>query len=111
MNTQKNNITAQALCEAFVENKAKAEREYGTRMMQISGTAVHVGFDMYNLPCIELSEDEDSYGRAICLLQSANFQNVSNGDEVVMEGEVRSINDVIQKIVVKHCRVVEINGK
>ncbi len=114
MNVQENRITAQALCDAFVENKSKAEREYGTRIMKISGTAVHVGPDMFGLPCVELSEEKEGNSRAICLLPFNNYlklRRVSKGDEVMMEGEVRSINDEIQKVIVKHCQIVEINGK
>ncbi len=114
MKEQESIITAQALCDAFIANKAKAEREYGNRVMKISGTAVHVGPDMFGLPCVELSDGKESRGRTICLLPFSDYlklRNVSKGDEVVIEGEVRTINDSSQKVVVKHCRLVEIKNK
>ncbi len=108
---EQEHITAKALCDAFIENKAKAEREYGYRIMKIAGFAVHVGPDMFGLPCVELSEEKEGDSRTICLLPFSNYlklRNVSKGDEVVMEGEVRSLYDKGQTVVVKSCRLVEL---
>jgi hypothetical protein len=107
-------ITAKALCDAFIENKGKAEREYGNRIMKISGYTVHVGPDMFGLPCVELSEEKESQSRTICLLPFTDYlklRNVSKGDEVIMEGEVRSIYDKDRTIVVKECKIVEVKKK
>ncbi len=104
-------ITAKALCDAFINNKAKAEKEYGNRIMKISGFAVYVGPDVYTLPSVELSEAKDGKSRALCVLPFSDYlklRQVSKGDEVVMEGEVRSLYDKEQTVVVKECKIVEV---
>lgn len=112
MERQEYIIAAKVLCDAFIENKAKAEKEYSNRIMKISGYAIHVGPDMFGLPCVELSEEKEGKSRTICLLPFTNYlklRNVSKGDEVVMEGEVRNLYDKGQTVVVKHCRIIELN--
>ncbi len=104
-------ITAKVLCDAFIENKTKAEREYGNRIMKISGHTVHVGPDIYGLPSIELSEIKSGKSRVLCVLPFSDYlklRRVSKGDEVIMEGEVRSIYEKDQTIVVKECKIVEV---
>ncbi len=111
MQEQDNMITAKALCDAFIENKVKAEREYGNRVMKISGFAVFVGPDVYALPSVELSETKGGKSRVLCVLPFSDYlklRHVSKGDQVVMEGEVRSIYDKNQTIVVKECKIVEV---
>ncbi len=110
MEEQDYTITAKSLCDAFIENKTQAERAYSNKIMKIAGYAVHVGPDMFGLPCVELSEEKESEGRIICLLPFTDYlklRKVSQGDEVVIEGEVRTLYDKAQKVVVKSCRLVE----
>ncbi len=109
---EQDDITAKELYDTFRANKAEAEREYGRRMMKISGYAVYVGPDMFGLPCVELSEKKEGPGRAICLLSIGDYlklRKISKGDEVIMEGEIRSLYDKGQTVVVKHSRIIERN--
>ncbi len=107
-------IAAKDLCDAFVADKARAEKEYGNKTMKISGFAVYVGPDIYGLPSVELSEEKDGKSRALCVLPFADYlklRRVSKGDQVVIEGEVRSLYDKDQTVVVKECKIITINGK
>ncbi len=111
MEAQENTITAKALYDAFVEDKAQAERTYGNKTMKISGFASYVGPDVYTLPSVELSENKGGKSRVLCVLPFSDYlklRRVSKGDEVIMEGEVRSIYDKDQTIVVKECKIVEV---
>ena len=114
MEKQENIITAKELCDAFVKDKAQAEKEYGKKVMKISGFAVYIGPDVYTLPSIELSEKKDGKSRVLCVLPFSDYlklRKVSKGDEVIMEGEVRSLYDKDQTVVVKECKIVEIIKK
>ncbi len=114
MENQNNTIAAKALCDAFITDKTQAEKEYGKRVMKISGYAVFVGPDVYALPSVELSEKKDGKSRVLCVLPFSDYlqlRKVSKGDQVIMEGEVRSIYDKDQTIVVKECKIIEINKK
>lgn len=114
MVTNNNLITAKTLCDAFVNNKAQAEKEYGKKVMKITGFASYVGPDVYTLPSIELSEKKDGKSRVLCVLPFSDYlklRNVSKGNEVVMEGEVRSLYDKDQTVVVKECKIIEVKKK
>ncbi len=114
MEKQENTITAQALGDAFVKDKAQAEKEYGKKVMRITGFAVFVGPDVYGLPSVELSDKKDGKSRILCVLPFTDYlklRNVSKGNEVVMEGEVRSLYDKDQTVVVKECKIIDVKKK
>ncbi len=114
METQENTIAAKVLCDAFIKDKAVAEKKYGNRTMKITGYAVFVGPDVYGLPSVELSESKNGKSRVLCVLPFSDYlklRRVSKGDQVVMEGEVRSIYEKDQTIVVKECKIIEVKKK
>ncbi len=114
MEKQENIVAAKTLCDAFVKDKAQAEKEYGKKVMKITGFAVYVGPDVYTLPSIELSEAKGGKSRVLCVLPFSDYlklRQVSKGDEVVMEGEIRGLYDKDQTVVVKECKIIEVNKK
>ncbi len=114
METQEKTITAKELGNAFVQNKAQTEKEYGNQTMKITGFAPYVGPDVYALPSIELSESKGGKSRVLCVLPLNDYlklRRVSKGNEVVIEGEVRSLYDKDQTVVVKECKTVKVNKK
>lgn len=111
MEKQENTIAAKELCDAFVKDKAQAEKDYGQKTMKIRGFASFVGPDVYALPSVELSEVKGGKSRVLCVLPFSDYlklRKVSKGDEVIMEGEVRSLYDKDQTVVVKECKIVEV---
>ncbi len=111
MEKQENTIAAKGLYDAFVNNKTQAEKEYGNKTMKITGVASFVGPDVYGLPSVELSEVKGGKSRVLCVLPFSDYlklRRVSKGDAVVIEGEVRSIYEKDQTIVVKECKIVEV---
>lgn len=105
-----NKIEANALYDAFKQGK---EEPYKKRM-QISGIATYVGPDVYALPSVELSESKDVKGRVLCVLPFSDYlklRKVSKKDRVVMEGNVLGFADEYDIVVVKQCKIIEINGK
>ncbi len=113
METEKQNspIAAKELYDAFAKDKAQAEKEYRLQTMKISGFVTYVGPDPYTLPSIELSEKKGGKSRVLCVLPFSDYfqlRRVSKGNEVVMEGEVRSLYEKDQTIVVKECKIIEI---
>ena len=84
------------------------------KKMQISGIATYVGPDVYALPSVELSETEDVSGRVLCVLPFSDYlqlRKVSKKDRVVMEGNVLGFSDEHDIVVVKQCKIIEVNGK
>ncbi len=111
MQKQENIIAAKELCDAFVKDKAQAEKDYSKKVMTITGVAIFVGPDIFGLPSIELSEKKNGKSYALCVLPLTDYLKlltVSKGDEVVMKGEVRSIYDKGQTVVVKECKIMEV---
>ncbi len=105
-----NTIEAKVLYDAFKEGK---EEPYKKRM-RISGIATFVGPDVYALPSVELSESKDVSGRVLCVLPFSDYlklRKVSKRDHVVMEGNVLGFADQYDIVVVKQCRIIEVNGK
>ena len=105
-----NVIEAKVLYNAFKQGKAE---QYKKRM-RISGIATYVGPDVYALPSVELSETKDAPGRVLCVLPFSDYlklRKVSKKDRVVMEGNVLGFSDEYDIVVVKQCKIIEINGK
>ena len=105
-----NKIEAKTLYDAFKQGK---EAPYKKRM-QISGIATFVGPDVYALPSVELSESKDVKGRVLCVLPFSDYlklRKVSKKDRVTMEGNVLGFADEYDIVVVKQCKIIEINGK
>ncbi len=114
MELEEKQIGAKELCDTFVKDKAQAEKKYGKKVMKIAGFAVFVGPDVYGLPSVELSEKKGGKSRILCVLPFNDYlklRRVSKGDEVIMEGEVRSLYDKDQTVVVKDCRIIEVKKK
>ncbi len=113
METEKQNspIAAKVLYDAFAKDKAQAEKKYRNQTMKISGFVTYSGPDPYTLPSIELSEKKGGKSRVLCVLSFSDYlqlRRVSKGNEVVMEGEVRSLYEKGQTIVVKECKIIEV---
>ena len=105
-----NKIEAKALYDAFKEGKEEPYK----KKMQISGIATYVGPDVYALPSVELSETKDASGRVLCVLPFSDYlqlRKVSKKDRVVMEGNVLGFADKYDIVVVKQCKIIEVNGK
>ena len=105
-----NRIEAKALYDAFKQGK---EQPY-KKKMQISGIATYVGPDVYALPSVELSETKDASGRVLCVLPFSDYlklRKVSKKDRVVMEGNVLGFSEEYDIVVVKQCKIIEVNGK
>ncbi len=105
-----NKIEAKTLYDAFKQGKAEPFK----KRMQISGIATYVGPDVYALPSVELSETKDVSGRVLCVLPFSDYlklRKVSKKDRVTMEGNVLGFSDEYDIVVVKQCRIIEINGK
>ena len=105
-----NKIEAKALYDAFKQGKEEPYK----KKMQISGIATYVGPDVYALPSVELSESKDVPGRVLCVLPFSDYlklRKVSKKDRVVMEGNVLGFADEYDIVVVKQCKIIEINGK
>ena len=105
-----NKIEAKALYDAFKQGKAEPYK----KRMQISGIATYVGPDVYALPSVELSESKDVKGRVLCVLPFSDYlklRKVSKKDRVTIEGNVLGFADEYDIMVVKQCKIIEINGK
>lgn len=113
-NTMKTNeISAIDLYKYFKENNENRENHY-KKIKQISGIATYVGPDVYALPSVELSEEQNVSGRVLCVLPFSDYlklRKVSKGDYVTMEGDVRGFSKQYDIVVVKQCRISKINGK
>ena len=105
-----NVIEAKVLYNAFKQGKAEQYK----KKMRISGIATYVGTDVYALPSVELSETKDASGRVLCVLPFSDYlklRKVSKKDRVVMEGNVLGFSDEHDIVVVKQCKIIEVNGK
>ena len=105
-----NKIEAKTLYDAFKRGKADAYK----KTMRIAGIATYVGPDVYALPSVELSETKDVPGRVLCVLPFGDYlklRKVSKKDRVVMEGNVLGFADKYDIVVVKQCKIIEVNGK
>ena len=105
-----NKIEAKALYDVFKQGKGEQHK----KRMQISGIATYVGPDVYALPSVELSETKDASGRVLCVLPFGDYlklRKVSKKDRVVMEGSVLGFSDEHHIVVVKQCKIIEVNGK
>lgn len=105
-----NKIEAKALYDVFKQGKGEQHK----KRMQISGIATYVGPDVYALPSVELSETKDASGRVLCVLPFGDYlklRKVSKKDRVVMEGSVLGFSDEHDIVVVKQCKIIEVNGK
>ena len=105
-----NVIEAKVLYNAFKQGKAEQYK----KKMRISGIATYVGPDVYALPSVELSETKDASGRVLCVLPFSDYlklRMVSKKDRVVMEGNVLGFSDEHDIVVVKQCKIIEVNGK
>ena len=105
-----NVIEAKVLYNAFKQGKAEQYK----KKMRISGIATYVGPDVYALPSVELSETKDASGRVLCVLPFSDYlklRKVSKKDRVVMEGNVLGFSDEHDIVVVKQCKIIEVNGK
>lgn len=105
-----NKIEAKALYDVFKQGKGEQHK----KRMQISGIATYVGPDVYTLPSVELSETKDASGRVLCVLPFGDYlklRKVSKKDRVVMEGSVLGFSDEHDIVVVKQCKIIEVNGK
>ena len=105
-----NRIEAKVLYDAFKQGNGDQHK----KKMQISGIATYVGPDVYALPSVELSETEDVSGRVLCVLPFSDYlqlRKVSKKDRVVMEGNVLGFSDEHNIVVVKQCKIIEVNGK
>ena len=105
-----NKIEAKALYDVFKQGKGEQHK----KRMQISGIATYVGPDVYALPSVELSETKEASGRVLCVLPFGDYlklRKVSKKDRVVMEGSVLSFSDEHDIVVVKQCKIIEVNGK
>ena len=105
-----NVIEAKVLYNAFKQGKAEQYK----KKMRISGIATYVGPDAYALPSVELSETKDASGRVLCVLPFSDYlklRKVSKKDRVVMEGNVLGFSDEHDIVVVKQCKIIEVNGK
>ena len=103
-------IEAKVLYDAFKQGKAEQYK----KKMRISGIATYVGPDVYALPSVELSETKDASGRVLCVLPFSDYlklRKVSKKDRVVMEGNVLGFSDEHDIVVVKQCKIIEVNGK
>ena len=108
--TGTNMIEAKVLYDAFKEGNGDQHK----KTMRIAGIATYVGPDVYALPSVELSETKDAKGRVLCVLPFSDYlklRKVSKKDRVVMEGDVRGFADEYDIVVVKQCKIVEVNGK
>ena len=106
---ENNTIEAKVLYDAFKENAAEPYK----KRMKISGIATYVGPDVYALPSVELSETETATGRVLCVLPLSDYlklRKVSKKDRVVMEGNVLGFADQYDIVVVKQCKIIEVNG-
>ena len=105
-----NKIEAKALYDAFKQGNGDKHK----KKMKISGIATYVGPDVYALPSVELSETKDVSGRVLCVLPFSDYlrlRKVSKKDRVVMEGNVLGFSDEHDIVVVKQCKIIEVNGK
>lgn len=105
-----NKIEAKALYDVFKQGKGEQHK----KRMQISGIATYVGPDVYALPSVELSETKEASGRVLCVLPFGDYlklRKVSKKDRVVMEGNVLGFSDEHDIVVVKQCKIIEVNGK
>mgnify|MGYP003298057461 CR=1 FL=1 len=103
-------IEAKVLYDAFKQGKGDQFK----KKMQISGNATYVGPDVYTLPSVELSETKDVKGRVLCVLPFSDYlklRKVSKKDNVVMEGNVLGFSEEYDIVVVKQCKIIEVNGK
>lgn len=107
---ESNNIEAKVLYDAFKQGIGDNHK----KSMQISGIATYVGPDPYALPSIELSETKDVSGRVLCVLPFGDYlklRKVSKKDHVVIEGNVLGFSEEYDIVVVKQCKIVDVNGK
>ena len=116
-----NMIEAKALYDAFKQGKG----DQHIKRMYITGIATYVGPDVYALPSVELSESlqdgddmsgatVDTKGRVLCVLPFSDYlklRKVSKKDHVVMEGNVLGFSEEYDIVVVKQCKIIEINGR
>ena len=105
-----NKIEAKALYDAFKQGKAEPYK----RRMRITGIATYIGPDVYALPSVELSESEQVPGRVLCVLPFSDYlklRKMSKKDHVEMEGNVLGFSDEYDIVVVKQCKILEVNGK
>ena len=105
-----NKIEAKVLYDAFKQHKEEPYK----KKMQISGIATYVGPDVYALPSVELSETAGVKGRVLCVLPFSDYlklRKVSKKDRVVMEGNVLGFTDEYDIVVVKQCKIIEVNGE
>ena len=105
-----NTIEAKVLYDAFKQGNGDRH----IKKMMISGIATYVGPDVYALPSVELSETKEASGRVLCVLPFSDYlklRKVSKKDRVVMEGNVLGFSDEYDIVVVKQCKIIEVNGK
>jgi hypothetical protein len=103
-------IEAKTLYDAFKQGNGDQHK----KKMTISGIATYVGPDVYALPSVELSETKDVSGRVLCVLPFSDYlqlRKVSMKDRVVMEGNVLGFSDEHDIVVVKQCKIIEVNRK
>ncbi len=103
-------IEAKTLYDAFKQGNGDQQ----TKTQRITGIATYVGPDVYALPSVELSESEGVPGRVLCVLPFGDYlklRKVSKKDRVVMEGNVLGFSDEYDIVVVKQCKIIEVNGK
>lgn len=113
-NKKMEEIAAIALYDAFRSNAEQATQKYGMKTILISGVAVKVGPDVYGLPSVEVASKEGESCKALCVLPFSDYlklRKVSKHDSVVIQGEVRGYAGEYDLVVVKHCKIVSVNGK
>lgn len=113
-NKKMEEIAAIALYDAFRSNSEQATQKYGMKTILISGVAVKVGPDVYGLPSVEVASKEGESCKALCVLPFSDYlklRKVSKHDSVIIQGEVRGYAGEYDLVVVKHCKIVSVNGK
>lgn len=103
-------IAAKDLYDAFKKDEANAREQYADKTITLKGFAVFVGPDVYALPSVELSEKKGGKSRILCVLPFSDYlklRKVSNGDEVIITGEVRGFYEKGDQVLLKQCVIKE----
>lgn len=103
-------IEAKTLYDAFKQGRG----EEFTGQKDISGVATFVGPDPYTLPSVEVAESAEASSRVLCVLPFSDYlklRKVSKKDRVLIRGNVLGFADKYDYVVVKQCKIIEINGK
>ena len=102
-------VAAKEIADEFRYDRTKAMDHYSEKRMYVKGVVSYAGPDMFGLPSLELSDNENGPTDCLCVFnQQSSIRNVQEGDSVTVQGNfIDCVPDYGPTF--KKCVVTEIN--